>query len=288
LLRHTLLNLWGYATGHGGTFKVGDRVRVIGRWVIDHHPEFCSNPESFTPPEPSRCRNRGWLRVGQTHAELHPFQWDNIQLVEPVTSADVVSATVSLAAPLHEEQYLGGWKWFANEFAGVAGKVFLEESNDPNFPNFSKNYHTSVGARVQLDPPPRPAGADWRLVWSESVSKLGQGMRLADVRTVTQRTDGGIIIQVTIFAKGPNGGLASIHDPANDRSVFQARYELQWTNAKPTPIPDPTPVPADDRAACLRGCTDERNGCMAQVARKGGPRPQQCVNQFNACQKRCK
>lgn len=219
--------------GTSQPLNVGDRIRVVGRWVIDHHPEKCFDPEKFTPPEPARCRSLGLLRVGQVHMELHPFQWDNIQLIEPATSTDVVSTVVSLAAPLHEEQYLGDWKWFANEVAGVAGKVFLDRSDDPNFPNFSRNFHTSVGTRVELDPPPRPTGtADWRLVWTETVTKLGQGMQLADVRTVRQRSDGGLIIEATIIAKGANGALASINDPANDRWVFQARYDLWWTSSK--------------------------------------------------------
>jgi hypothetical protein len=34
---------------------VGDRVRVRGRWVIDHHPEYCTTPSTFVPPEPDRC-----------------------------------------------------------------------------------------------------------------------------------------------------------------------------------------------------------------------------------------
>ena len=57
-----------------------------------------------------------------------------------------------------EEQYLGGGKWLANEVAGVAGRVFLQESDDPSFPDFSKNYHTAVGARIELDPPPPAPG----------------------------------------------------------------------------------------------------------------------------------
>jgi len=80
--------------------QVGDHVRVTGRWVIDHHPEFCSWPSGFTPPEPDRCRRRGLLRVGQTHTELHPFDWRNITLVEPPGPYGT-GCRLSLASPLY-------------------------------------------------------------------------------------------------------------------------------------------------------------------------------------------
>jgi hypothetical protein len=168
------------------------------------------------------------LRVGPTHVELHPFRWDDIRQVEPLTPGTPAVGTVSLAAPLHEEQYLGDWKWAANELAGVAGHVYLEEGSDPAGP-FESNYHTAVGARLELDPPPRvESDATRRLMWSEEVTTLGQGMSVADTRTVQQRPDGGLVVQVTIFARSPGGGLASIYDPGQNQSVFQARYELRW------------------------------------------------------------
>ena len=38
------------------TLAVGDRVRVIGRWVIDHHPEYCSMPKPSTPRSQADAR----------------------------------------------------------------------------------------------------------------------------------------------------------------------------------------------------------------------------------------
>lgn len=204
--------------------QVGDIVRVVGRWVIDHHPEYCSLPEQSDPPEPSRCRSRGWLRIGPTHMEMHPFRWDTIQLVEPLRAGDPASAVLSLASPLHEEQYLGNGKWVANELAGVAGKVFIEDNSPEN------NFHTIVRARVDLDPPPRPDNPDplLRCVYTESILRIGEGMPPERVRSIEQRSDGGITVRAFIDGNALLGRPPSIHDPANDRLIFQARYELRW------------------------------------------------------------
>src|SRR2546425_2837912 len=209
----------------GGTRDLaeGDHVRVVGRWVIDHHPEFCSDPEKFDPPEPSRCRDRGWLRVGICHAELHPFAWDDISIVEEPPPTGTRALTLSLAAPLHEEQYLGGWKWFANEIAGVAGKVFIADD--------LSNYHETVSAAVGISAPPIPPSWSevWReLVFKETVLRIGIALTPDHVRTITPRSDG-IDVSASMTARGSRpGGRASIHDPANNRSIFQARYSVSW------------------------------------------------------------
>jgi MIR domain len=223
--------------GSSRPLQLGDRIKVVGRWVIDHHPEKCDEATAFG--ERSRCRSEfdpfaippRVLRIGQTHVELHPFRWDDIQLVEPLRPGDVASVVVSLAAPLHEEQYLGDGHWLGNEIAGVAGKVSIEASTDDT------NYNTQVSARVDLDPPPTPPGpsADLRLVWTESVFKLGEGMDLEAVRKVRLSPDGKLTVTAFVFARNPDGSLASIHNPAKDRSAFQAHYELSWM-AVGTPV----------------------------------------------------
>jgi hypothetical protein len=187
---------------------VGDHVRVTGRWVIDHHPEYCKDPAEWDPPEPARCRNRGWLRVGRTHTELHPFDWKNIRLVEPLRAGDTSRCMVSMAAPLYEEQYWGDWKWFANELAGVSGHVFVDGTN----------YNTAVGTQIHLEAPPLPTitpSSYRRIAWNEAVFKIGRDMRADDVRSVRTTRDS-IDVQVTVIARPENesppvplGGLRS-------------------------------------------------------------------------------
>jgi hypothetical protein len=128
--------------------RIGDHVRVVGRWVIDHHPEYCK--ESWAQDNGRPCHRRGWLLIGLPHIELHPFRWDEITLVrEPAVNQATVE-TLSLAAPLYEEQYLGGWKHLANELAGVAGRVFISDDRS--------NFHQSVSATTHVQAPPPDSG----------------------------------------------------------------------------------------------------------------------------------
>ena len=209
--------------------RVGDRVRVTGRWVIDHHPENCYLPTTFTPPEATRCRNRFFARVGQTHTELHPFNWADIRLVESLRSNDLSTCRVSMAAPLYEEQYLPSW--FANKVEGVDGRVFIEES--VTSAGTITNFNTMVGTRVTVPAPPLPdipASSYRRLMWNESVMKLGQGMNIDDVRTVTP-TGRSIDVQVSVIASTDDGRRPTVQGPALDRWIAQIEYSVYWALA---------------------------------------------------------
>jgi hypothetical protein len=163
------------------------------------------------------------LRVGQAHCELHPYRWDQITFVDtPYNRGDKV--TLSLAAPIHEEQYLGGWKWAANEFAGVAGKVFIDDDGS--------NFHPTVSADIAIDGPVvtdaqmQALGAQARtLRWMEIVRVNGTGLPNADVRHVTT-TQHQLRVHATVTA--PGGLEADIHGPAYGHSVFQADYTVWW------------------------------------------------------------
>lgn len=181
-------------------------------------------PSSFDPPEAERCRNRGWLRVGQTHTELHPFDWQNITLVEPPGPYEGVGCRLSLAAPLYEEQYVGDWHWAANEFALVSGRIFID--TDPATPNF----HAGVSAQISLPAPPLPnlpTSVHRRLTWYESVARLGTGLDLGSVRTVTT-TGGSVEVRADLAAVAEDGGRPPIAGPAQGRWIFQADYSVSW------------------------------------------------------------
>jgi len=199
----------------------GDHVRVVGRWVIDHHPEYCITPTGFVPPEPSRCRDRGWLRVGICHVELHPLLWNDIRLVSPPGPRDRSSVLLSLAAPLHEEQYLGGWKWFMNELALVSGKVFYTDD--------LSNFHETVAASITVPAPDVPSS--WSDVWKEMHYEevvITEGLGPNAVRSITATTTGiEVHASITAVRRRPDQ-LASVLDPGRGYSVFQARYNVWW------------------------------------------------------------
>jgi hypothetical protein len=193
----------------------GDRVRVRGRWVIDHHPEFCDN---F-----GRCHYRGWLKVGQVHMELHPFRWDDIRLEVDPQWYEHASLVLSLAAPIHEEQYLGGWKWFANEVAGVSGKIFIADDES--------NFHRSMNATVRLAAPTFPAS--WtdvyrELRFSEDVRHIDATQTVAALRTITPDATGiTVAASVTAIYLGREH-WPTIEGPAMGMSIFQAQYRVWW------------------------------------------------------------
>jgi len=217
------------ATGVARPLQVGDHIRVIGRWVLDHHPEWCDNSKTMSPPEPSRCSFAGPLKAGATHAELHPIRWNQIELVG--STAIVTEETVSLAAPLHEEVFLGFWKWAANEFAGVASKIFVNEGRS--------NYHNTMTANANIKAPALPQGftGDPLLIgFDETIFANDTGV--SNVRSVTATADG-ILVSVRIDAPLsvptlPLGfpplplNIADPDDPARNRSIFQARYIVYW------------------------------------------------------------
>lgn len=203
----------------GGTrdLRAGDRVRVVGNWVVDHHPEYCSRPETFNPPEPSRCRNRGWLRVGIVHAELHPFKWDDIRLVEEPPPTGTRSLTLSLAAAIYEEQYLGSWKWFANEIAGVAQCIFIDDDRS--------NFHEAVRVTVTIPAPSIPAS--WAGVWRELILKETV---ILDRMVGPESTSRGSItksdsVEITASVISRHGQWDTL-GPGGPR--FQARYDVSW------------------------------------------------------------
>jgi hypothetical protein len=208
--------------------QVGDHIQVFGRWCIDHHPEFCNPPDqkpslSITDTQPYRCRKRGALRVGPVHTELHPYYWDNIRILDR-QYYETDEVILSLAAPIHEEQYLGSWKWVGNECAGVAGKVFI----DPD----GSNFHPTVSADMTIEGPPvseatmQMLGAQAKILrWSEQVYVNGTGLSPDLVRTIEPFRER---LRVTASVTAPGQLRADVHDPARGRSVFQAKYTVHW------------------------------------------------------------
>jgi hypothetical protein len=214
--------------GRGETARpmaVGDHVRVIGRLVIDHHPEWCDKPGVHPAGEPSRCHSRGWLKVGPAHMELHPIRWDDIQLVTDVPPSERVSEIVSLAAPVHEEVYVGDFKHFGNWVAGVESKIFIQEDGS--------NYHNQITAVAHIKAPAIPGFTPHKslIAFQEYVRVNGTGLNLSQNRTVEVLDDG---IKVVASVDAPrteqSGGLtyADVNDPANGRSILQLLYEVWW------------------------------------------------------------
>jgi hypothetical protein len=86
LRRHSLIckvDERGFRFLRKGTFeplKIGDHIRVVGRWLIENaHPD-----------------------NGYIFPELHPFYFNRIQAIEDVKPSETVEETISVAAPIYE------------------------------------------------------------------------------------------------------------------------------------------------------------------------------------------
>lgn len=214
-----------FKTVTGQALKVGDHVRIVGRWLIENgHPE-----KRIT-------RQRGNFRVGVVFMELHPFNWKDIRPVVPLNPNEVATERVSVAAPIYEEIYSAGegqgffsfqwWRDGVNQFFGLWNRLYISE----DLPNF----HNTVIANPYIKAPPLPSGftpEKGLIDYIEYPIINGTGLPLDSVRIITIENEG-IKVSVTVSApltQSFNGiNIANVNDPALNRSVFQADYSVWW------------------------------------------------------------
>jgi hypothetical protein len=197
--------------------RVGDHVRVVGRWLIENgHAKY-------------RYR-RGALEVGYVFVEFHPFDWAHMDLVVDPAPDGTVTEMVTVAAPMYEELYPGttpgGATMYFNWAAGVGDKIYVAPD--------SSNFHNRVVAKAVIKAPPLPAGhlPHGSLIdYSEHVIRNDTGLFLGAVRNITIKDDGiEVNAAVTAGTKAyvDSVAIADYNDPANGHSVFQATYDVRW------------------------------------------------------------
>ncbi len=230
---------------HAGTrrmLRVGDHVRLFGRWVIENQHEDLCWTRKWGPSNPLNPEEKLY-QVGCVWAELHPFHWQSIELVSALAPEKTVE-TLSLAAPVYEETFRrGGPLGYVNilgaqiSLAEIAGHVFVADDRS--------NYHHTMTANALVKAPPPPSGAkpgDYKVAHFEEVLVNGTGLDVPKVRQIQVLEDGirvmaSVTAPATIYAKPHPGSwtsqqVADIHDPANNKSVFQARYTV-WLVPNP-------------------------------------------------------
>jgi hypothetical protein len=196
--------------GRPRTLRVGDCVRVVGRWVIEN-------------AHPIHKHNRGLLTIGAVFAELHPFRWDDIQVIDEngmflgLRPNDAASERITIAAPIYHEMYIDKWwNW------GWANHVFVGD------------FHNTVTANVYIKAPSLPQGFTPHqslIDWSEDIRWNGTGLPTEQIRSVTVVADG---IKVIATVSAPpsitvdNQQIGDINDPGYGRSVFQADCRVWW------------------------------------------------------------
>ncbi len=217
--------------GNRRPLRVGDHVRLFGRWVIENqHENYCWTRKFGLAQLPDSLR----LKVGCVWAELHPFHWQSVELVESLDPGKTVE-TLSLAAPVYEETYQRGAA--VDPFKTVAGHAFITDDRS--------NYHHTMAANTHIKAPPPPAGSkpgDYKVAHSEQVLINGTGFPVSQVRAVEVQSDGirvaaAVTAPPSVWAVGGEGGwipqhVADVNDPAHGKSVFQARYTV-WLAPNP-------------------------------------------------------
>lgn len=209
------------ATNTWRNLVVGDHIRLLGRWIIENgHP----------------WGGGGFLvYYGYVFMELHPFDWTTMKLVRPSPAHGATVEQLSLAAPIYEQVYPESWWW--NRISAIGDTIA--------FRNGAANYHATMSVDARIKAPTLPAGftASSSLVsYEEDVQALGTGLVLDDVRSVVAEKDGiRVYASVTAAAdmeqgtiEGPLYVLANYTDPAQGRSIFQAKYRVFW---KPRLVP---------------------------------------------------
>jgi Cep192 domain 4 len=209
------------ATNASRALRVGDHVRLVGRWIIENgHP----------------WGGGGFLVYhGFVFMEFHPVDWTRIELVVPPRASAATVEQIALAAPIYEEVFPNDWWW--NRVNWIGNTIYFNENAD--------NFHATMTADSKIKAPGLPAASSpisSLVAYDETVLALGTGLVLDDVRTVFVEKDG-IRVLASVTAppdmSAPTGEnnaffLANQSDPAFGRSIFQARYAVWW---KPRLVP---------------------------------------------------
>ena len=204
------------ATGNTRNLRVGDHVRLVGRWVID-----LSHPGSR--------KKIGNTDVGDVFVEFHPFFWQDIRLLD-TWKPQINTEVISLAAPTFDHV---GWDNHS---------LFI--SSD------ASDFHNTMAAEVDINAPPLPGtfkGSPYIVAYDEVVIQNGCNLPKDQIRTVSV-TDTGIHVSAHVTAPSTqnisvvNVPVANIDNPANNISVFQAQYAVHWAQRLEPVSPDAGPL----------------------------------------------
>src|SRR5215211_7525259 len=217
-------------TGIRRNLRTGDKVRLKGRWVVEHHHW---RDEYFTADGPAF--------VGYNFVEFHPFDWHNIELVVAPPPTGTWVETVSVAAPLFETVMPDTYPEL---------QLYIAPDGDPR----GKQFHDTVKANAFIPAPTLPAGHPPRadlVRCDERVIVNTTGLPKEQVRDL-RVVDDGIHVRATVSVPLTQwAGTVKIPDfnePACGSGAFQARYSVWWHEIPPYVPPkvlrlsvDPTP-----------------------------------------------
>lgn len=177
--------------------RVHDRVRVRGQYVFDY-----SHPMYWEFPTPSFVEHRGIYELGYCHAEIHPYRYDSIALLDQLDPIEKTRERHLVAAPIYPARYTT--TWFGNLLGGRKG--VLDEDTRLQ----------ARTARFTLIAPPRPQENMALDLDIEEERFSGVG----NVTRATRNLDNDRV-EVTVTVWSPTTDLAQA-------AVSSADYSLRW------------------------------------------------------------
>jgi len=191
------------SNGVSRPIQYGDHVKVTGLYVIDYahsmYGVYCDGTFRYS---------RGIYKACYAHAEIHPYDWDKVTLIQPPTTApgQDIQETHLVGAPVYSDYY--SLTWETNKIAQLAGH-FVGDSVKPEM---SADF-------VVMAPPQPPTCANGACTLSaivDDANHYGQGST-----TFTVQSDR---IVFHMSASGSN---------AADASAYRATVNVLWIKNGP-------------------------------------------------------
>jgi hypothetical protein len=223
--------------------QCGDHVKVTGLYVIDYahsmYGVYCDGSFRYS---------RGIYMGCYAHAEIHPYEWDKVALIQPPTTAagQDVQETHLVGAPVYSDYY--SLTWEANKLAGLGGH-FVTDSVKPE-----------LSADFVVMAPPMPpscaAGACTLGAIVDDANHYGEG-----TTTYTVQSDR-VLFHMT--ASGAN---------AADTTAYRATVNVLWVKNGPLCAIAPARRRADrGRAADPGLAAPPAAASLASIGELGGVR----------------
>jgi hypothetical protein len=150
---------------------------------------------------------------------LHPIDWTDIRLVEEIPTALGRQTTAIVAAPLYETVFPDSWA--ANRVAGVGDHVYIDDNGNSVHNSVTTVFTVSAGAA------PAGTGETTPVQYTEIVLK-----KSVNSGSVVARVPGGIRVEAYASSELTQHFdgvvMGNVTDPAHDKAVFLARYEVRW------------------------------------------------------------
>lgn len=197
--------------GRQRSLAIGDHIRIRGLYVVDY-----AHPWSNDLWTSSFIVMRGTLEAGYVHSELHPYDFQDLALVNQLSRADQLAEGHTFIAPLCPEQYSSTYLW--NKLNGVAGDLV----DSATWTSLTSTF------TIKGDPAPDPSSVRRLSIANE--------VRIGNPPVLTYTDSGSTDLEVTVTMTGTD---------LTNPSIYSGTFSVQWSRALASIYCSPSPVPVD-------------------------------------------